>query len=71
MAEQTNPKPIVPNKLLNATEVAQILNVSKSFAYQLIRKGQIATVRLGRSVRVRPEDLVAFIEVNMIDDEGM
>jgi len=48
--------------LLTGEDVAKVLNVSLSFAYQLMRRGEIPTVRLGRSVRVRPEDLYAFIE---------
>jgi|WetSurMetagenome_2_1015567.scaffolds.fasta_scaffold81633_2 prophage regulatory protein len=53
------------NKLLKPNEVAQILGVSRSFAYQLIKKGEIASIQMGRSVRVRPEDLDAFIQQRM------
>ena len=49
------------NNLLNAKEVAQILNVSLPYAYALMRKGNITTVRIGKAVRVRPEDLEEFI----------
>lgn len=49
------------NSLLRGKEVAQALNVSKALAYNLMAKGEIPTVRLGRSVRVRPEDLEQFI----------
>ncbi len=49
------------NNLLNAKEVAQILNVSLPYAYALMRKGSITTVRIGKAVRVRPEDLEEFI----------
>jgi excisionase family DNA binding protein len=49
------------SRLLRGKEVAQILNVSKAFAYRLMAEGEIPTVRLGRSVRVRPEDLEQFI----------
>lgn len=51
-------------KLLKGMEVAEILNISKAYAYRLMAKGQIPTVRFGRTVRVRPEDLDAFIERN-------
>ncbi len=47
--------------LLRGDDVAQILQVSRSFAYTLMRRGDLATVRLGHSVRVRPADLEAFI----------
>lgn len=49
------------NKLLRGKDVAEILNVSKAFAYRMMAEGKISTVRLGRSVRVRPEDLDQFI----------
>jgi excisionase family DNA binding protein len=51
--------------LLTATDVARELNVSRSFAYQLLQRGTIPVVRLGRAVRVRPQDLDAFIEASV------
>jgi excisionase family DNA binding protein len=52
-------------KLLKGNEVARLLNVSRSFAYLLMQTGHIPTVRLGRSIRVRPQDLVEYIENNI------
>jgi excisionase family DNA binding protein len=49
-------------KLLNAEDVAEILQISLSFDYALMNRGEIPTVRLGRAVRVRPQDLDEFIE---------
>jgi excisionase family DNA binding protein len=51
--------------LLKADEVARILQISRSFAYQLMQDGSIRVVKLGRAVRVRPQDLEAFIEANL------
>ena len=53
------------NMLLKGNDVAEKLNVSKAFAYRLMAIGEIPTVRLGRSVRVRPEDLEKFIEASI------
>jgi excisionase family DNA binding protein len=53
------------NKLLRGEEVAQLLSISKAFAYQLMAAGKIPVVRLGRSVRVRPEDLEKYIETSV------
>ena len=54
----------IPERLLKAQEVAQILNVSRAFAYQLMRRGEIRTVKILGARRVRPEDLLRFIEQN-------
>ena len=46
---------------LNAVEIAAILKISKALAYRLIATGEITSIRFGRTVRVREEDLQAFI----------
>ncbi len=46
--------------LYTGEEVAQILKVSKSKAYSLMQS-EIPVVRLGRLVRVRKEDLEAYV----------
>ena len=48
-------------RLLKTDEVADILQVSRSFAYQLMKRGEIPSVRIGNAVRVRPEDLQRYI----------
>ncbi len=53
------------NKLLKAKEVAERLNVSRSQAFYLMRNGEITTVRFGKLVRVREEDLESFIRANL------
>jgi len=52
-------------KLLKLDDVAITLGVSRSYAYQLARTGQLPSVKLGKSVRVRPEDLERFIQENL------
>ncbi len=42
------------NRLLKAKEVAELLNINRSFAYLLINTSQIPTVRFGRACRIRP-----------------
>jgi len=49
--------------LLRAVDVANVLNVSRSFAYLLMKRGEIPTVRLGRAVRVRQSDLEQYIKM--------
>ena len=58
-------------RLLKAEEVATILNVSRSFAYQLMKSGQLRTVRLGHSVRVHPADLEKYIVKNAFGGAGV
>jgi excisionase family DNA binding protein len=52
-------------RLLKSDEVAQILQISRSMAYALMKRGDIPTVRIGTSVRVRPEDLEKYIHDNV------
>jgi len=47
--------------LLRASDVAEILCICISSAYQKMQSGEIRTVRMGRSVRVRLDDLEAYI----------
>jgi len=53
-------------RLLQATEVAQILNVSRAFAYRLMQQGKIRTVVIAKTHRVRPSDLMDFIEKSLV-----
>jgi excisionase family DNA binding protein len=52
-------------KLMRAKDISSILNISRSYAYLLMQSGELPTVRLGRSIRVRPQDLEVFIERNI------
>lgn len=51
-----------PEPLLKASQVAKILNISRAFAYQLMQKGILPTVKILGARRVRPEDLNRFIQ---------
>ena len=51
-------------QLLKASEVARILNISRSLVYNLIQTGKIPHIRINQSVRVRQDDLNKFIEGN-------
>lgn len=52
-------------KLLKASEVAELLNISRAFAYQLMNRGELRTVAIGTARRVRPKDLQHYIEKNI------
>lgn len=51
--------------LLTPHDVSAILQTSRSFTYRLLQNGAIPVVRLGKACRVRPQDLVEFIENNL------
>ena len=55
----------LPEQLLKASRVAEILNVSRAFAYQLMQRGEIPTVKIMGARRVRPEDLARYIRENI------
>lgn len=52
-------------RLLKATEVANILNISRAMAYRLMQQGDIRTVRISGIRRVRATDLEKYIEDNL------
>jgi predicted DNA-binding transcriptional regulator AlpA len=54
-----------PVRLLKAVDVARILNVSRAFAYQLMNRGVLPTVKILGARRVQLEDLLRFIENNI------
>jgi excisionase family DNA binding protein len=59
------PKEIESNWLLRAAEVAERLQVSETHVYALMKSVEIPAVRVGkRTVRVKPNDLEAYINNN-------
>ncbi|MGN0982433.1 MAG: substrate-binding domain-containing protein [Candidatus Limivicinus sp.] len=49
------------NKSLSTQEVADMLHVSKSTIYDLIRRGEINSYKIGRKVRFTQDDVDAYI----------
>lgn len=49
------------NQSLSTQEVADMLHVSKSTVYDLIRKGEIHSYKIGRKVRFTQDDVDAYI----------
>jgi excisionase family DNA binding protein len=62
--EKLNNYEKLPTRLLTGKDVAQMLKISSSQAYKLMRRGELPAVRIGRSIRVKPEDLETFIARN-------
>ena len=52
---------MAPETLLKPTEVALRLRLCRATVYKLCATGRLPCLRIVNSVRVRPEDLEAFI----------
>jgi excisionase family DNA binding protein len=50
--------------ILSMAEVSRELGMSKSWVYRRIQSGEIPSVRLGRNIKVRREDLEGYLEDN-------
>ena len=49
-------------QLLSVSEVGQLLGMGRSWVYNQIKSGQIPSVQLGGSVKVKREDLEEYIQ---------
>ncbi len=60
--------PMSPNghqsssELLSVLEVCQALGMGKSWVHRRIRSGEIPSVRFGRKIKVKREDLQEYLE---------
>jgi excisionase family DNA binding protein len=50
--------------VLNAAQLAEILNVSKATAYQLLHMESFPTLRIGKRLMVPKEKMVRWIDEN-------
>lgn len=61
-------------KYFDVKEVAKILGLSKASVYLLVRKGEISSVRFGKHIRIRVEDLrkqgISEDRVNSLNRSG-
>jgi excisionase family DNA binding protein len=49
-------------ELLSISELCQELGMGKSWIYRRLRSGEIPSVKLGRSIKVKREDLEEYLE---------
>lgn len=54
-------------KFLTVAEVAAMMRVSKMTVYRMVHQGELPAVRVGRSFRVREDDVNAFLEKSFYD----
>lgn len=50
------------HEYLKVPEVAEVLRIARSRAYDLVADGKIPSVRIGRSVRVNRRELERWLE---------
>jgi excisionase family DNA binding protein len=53
-------------QLLNRCQTAKLLNISIELLDLKIKAQEIPVVRIGRSVRLKPSDITAFIDRHLI-----
>ena len=59
-----------PTKLLmSAEEAARALGIGRTRMFELIRSGEVPSIKLGRSRRIRPEDLEQYVERLATEEE--
>jgi excisionase family DNA binding protein len=51
-------------ELLSISELCQELGMGKSWIYRRLRSGEIPSVKLGRSIKVKREDLEEYLEIH-------
>ena len=68
--QQVGQSRILPEPLLTASDVAYRLHLSRSCTYSLMQSGSIPTVHIGKSRRVRLQNLDACIERNIYSVEN-
>jgi excisionase family DNA binding protein len=62
IARMASRQPVEPNRLLAIPRVAEILEFTEQYVYELIRRGHLAAVRSGKYVRVSVSALETFMK---------
>ncbi len=57
-------------ELLSIAEVCKALGMGKSWTYRRIRSGEIPSVKLGRSIKIRRGDLEEYLERHRYQPTG-
>ena len=56
-----NRDPFTDARLLTVNEVGDLLRVSRMTVYRLIKTGEMPSLRVGRSYRLREEDVHTYL----------
>lgn len=49
---------------LRVEDLMPILNIGRNTAYELVRSGQIKSIRIGRQIRIPRTEVLRFLEAN-------
>ena len=49
-------------ELLSMQDVCNVLGMGKSWTYRKVKSGEIPSVKLGRAIKIKREDLEAYLE---------
>mgnify|MGYP002869731295 CR=1 FL=1 len=55
-----------PHDLLTAREVAEVMRVSTMTVYRLIKAGELGAIRVGKHLRIRQSDVVAYLDARVV-----
>jgi excisionase family DNA binding protein len=61
---------VIEKRLLRIEEVGEALGISRAQVYRLISGGELRATHIGRSARVAPEDLDAFVAAKRRDSQA-
>ncbi len=56
----------VPYDLLTPREVAEVMRVSTMTVYRLIKSGELRAIRVGKHLRIRGNDVAAFLDARVV-----
>ena len=59
--------PYKPGYFITPKDAANILNVSLSYVYKLIKEGNLKAVQVGKRKRIYYPDFIKFIESHLIN----
>jgi excisionase family DNA binding protein len=72
--DPTQATPTLPNDdrlVYSVTEVGELLGISRAFAYELVARGELPVIRLGRRRLVPKVALLSLLEAGLDDGDGI
>jgi excisionase family DNA binding protein len=60
--------PVLGERLLTVSEVAQVMRVSNMTVYRLIKSGQLSAIRVGKNYRIRETELDRYLHERVVGE---